>query len=311
MGVGLVGHVRSLGGVGVGGLSVALLLLVVVAVPVVMGVLEGLVGTGAQSLLVITTALGSALGVVGSTAADREEPEEAGSDSESGGGPDETEVGTVETGISAVDLSGALDDTNDDDGGSGGQAGGSDDDYGRDTGDEEGEARGNAGAGSEEADEELGGQGGESGDEDNLGPARNGDEGVNGVAHLGRNLDSTTSNVVSLVDDGGVESAGGPVVLGLAALAVGAIRVGGAEAPEVDVVVVGKAEVAGGDIVAAAGARVVAAGDEVGDVADNVTGLEIATAKKRLDNVCADREFAQIGSEHVQRLVADTGETRN
>lgn len=285
MRVGLISHVRPLCVVGESGSGVGLL--VVVAVPrVVMRILKGLVGTSGDGLLAISTALGSAAAsVVGSAAADGEEPEESSTEGEGSRSPDEAEVGAVERSISAIDSSGTLDGTNNDDGGCGRQAGGGENSYGRDTGNEEGDARSNARAGGEKTDEDLDGKGGKSGNEDDLGPARDGDEGVDGAANLVGDLDGAAGVRVELVDDGGVESAGGPVVLGLGALAIGAVVVGGAEAPEADVVVIRETEVASGDVAAAAARVSSVAGHEVGDVVDDVSGNDVAAVDQGLDGI--------------------------
>ena len=194
--------------------------------------------------------------VVGLAAADGEEPEEAGTDSERGRDPDCGQKLLVEAAADAIEPGRALNDTDHNNRCGRSESRGGTDSRGGDTGDDESDAREGAATISEDAEEDLDSERDVGDDEDNLRPPRSSAERHDAISNLLGNRD-----VLSGERDQGVDIAHrevqrrlSPVEGGLRALSRSVLgRV--AITPEVNIVEVIETEVGSRDVVARAAGR--------------------------------------------------------
>jgi len=178
------------------------------------GIIDSLVAT--VGLLISGTPAISipALSVIGSAAADAEEPEQAAGEREGDGEPGDGEEGGVEGGRNAVLVEGR-DGADDHGGGDGGQDGGRDHRDGREAGYQEGAAAADAGAESEEANDELE-EGENAGDDvDDFGPLDDGAEGLDGVDEGGVGEGGAVFGGQGGQSGGDIGRISGPVELGM------------------------------------------------------------------------------------------------
>lgn len=208
-------------------------------------------GHGALSVVVAgTTAV--ALVVVGCAAANGEGPEEHGNNNEGGRQPHIDQEVLVERSCDTVLLCGAISQTDNHRSRTSGQRSRSNDGQGGDHGNQGGADGEEARAVGKDAKDDGGAEEDEGNDEANLGPLVNGSKSLHAILESGgqgRVGASRVDNIVKLVLKG-LGGVGGPVELALAAGGSAVVAVG-AVVPEGDVVGVGEAQVAGGNVLAA------------------------------------------------------------
>jgi len=310
MRVGFVGEVRTGSTAGVARSTVLRLGLVVVVVAglhlVVVterSVRAVLVGSTTEELLAIRSAvLVVAASALRLAAADGEHPEKTSSDGESGGNRDAGEEAAVDITLDTVELGCALDSTNNCTSKDTRKYDSGDNESGCNTSDDPCQAGEDARAVGEDTENNLSSKGDESCDVDDLSPLGDSLEGLESTLNLIRELNLEI--LVGTDEIRGVQLLVGPVKLGLLALSL-AIRVGLAETPEVDVVVLVETEQLSGNVIL----------DLVGTLLDHrhIAGIQLEVLEVEvIDNVAdigrADAEVLDINSEDVERLVGDTSE---
>lgn len=210
MRIGLVGEVRASSATGIARstvLRLGLVLVVVAGLHLVVIAQRSITAAAGREQLLTTLRLAVlvAAALLGFTAADREDPEEGGTDGECGSNPDNSEEFGVNRGTNTIELGGALDSASDNGGHGSGKSGGAANESSGDASKDPGAARHQCRAAGEDAQDDLNSQGDESRDKNNLCPLGDVTESLQGILDLTGELDIFANRRTDVLDIGGVE----------------------------------------------------------------------------------------------------------